>query len=86
MITKHTAGPWTADGHTVYSADNRELVPDCSGDHDSMTYEEACANARLIAAAPALLVALRQCLDRDDIADCELGDVIRAAIAKAVQP
>lgn len=38
---------------------------------------------RLIQAAPDLLAACEACLLRDDIANDELGDVLRAAIAKA---
>lgn len=55
-----------------------------SADHvDGISNEEAEANARLIAAAPELLDACEACLARDDIADDELGVMLRAAIAKA---
>jgi len=41
------------------------------------------ANASLIAAAPDLLEACRAALCRDDIADDEIGDVLRAAVKRA---
>lgn len=46
---------------------------------------QAYRNARLFAAAPRLLNACRAALLRDDIADCELGDELRAAIAATEQ-
>jgi len=38
--------------------------------------------AWLIAAAPVLLEACEAALLREDVADCDLGDLIRAAIKK----
>lgn len=39
---------------------------------------------RLQSAAPEMLAALEACLLRDDIANDELGDLIRTAIGKAI--
>ena len=75
-MSKHTPGPWLRDGRTVYALQhggwrkgeellvNRffthiQRVPDC-------TDEEAEANARLIAAAPELLEALKDLVRRYD--------------------
>jgi len=73
--SKHTPGPWALNNwpenpqeHERYviseGASYPVLIADCYADtaHDFAlpdTYKEACANARLIAAAPDLLTALR---------------------------
>lgn len=57
MNTKHISGPWIAeDDQSIYAADGdgRRLIAECHAGHK----EERAANARLIAAAPALLSAL----------------------------
>lgn len=82
-MSKHTPGPWTADGTRVYIGDNPKDVG-------------SVANARLIAAAPDLLEALKgvvatNCAQRalaypDTFADLSFAiavDAARAAIAKA---
>lgn len=84
MSLKHSPGPWEAvDRLTVRS----RFV---AGDADSGGWLVASLpahasddDARLIAAAPDLLKAAQACLLRDDIAGDELGDLLRAAIAKA---
>lgn len=60
MKTKYTPGPWVATGTTVseqasYGTGNR-VVAECG---QSTNGETDLANARLIAAAPELLEALR---------------------------
>jgi len=86
MTTKHTPGPWQlthiagqcyiiegADASAILSIDRRgDLV-------------DQHANARLIAAAPAMLEALRWAMDNAEWSnDTATGtDPIRAAIAKA---
>lgn len=87
---KHTPGPWTL-GRSGYN-DNLQyryviqsptrLVANAFGVADEPA-EEAEANARLIAAAPELLAACLACLAREDIADDELGDVLRDAVGRA---
>jgi hypothetical protein len=92
--TKHTPGPWTVVGTHVERHDGDGIYSRLAACHDTMICEEhggtALANARLIAAAPDLLVALEQCVSiivRH--ANATLGDgvvtlqVARAAIAKA---
>ena len=97
MTTKHTPGPWTVhprfdDGAEVRS---RAQVAWCgvastygaSGDQ-TIDAAEACANARLIAAAPDLLAACEGAVNmcpRDCTPGwyCGVCGVLFAAIAKA---
>ena len=64
--THHTPGPWkTRDPSSVYDALGR-YIHQGSGtmpEHHSLPREEAAANARLIAAAPDLLEALKGMLE-----------------------
>lgn len=88
--TAHTPGPWVVDpcwdilGNTD---DGNGMV--CQITTDAVPRAEAEANARLIAAAPGLLEALRAIIedwDNGDDADAILTrrhDEARAAIAKA---
>jgi hypothetical protein len=93
MNTQHTPGQWiNTDGGqptaAVFATEDRLLVANCA----FFSEAESLANARLIAAAPELLAALEQIkrlsLEADrsrlDVASM-LGDIARAAIAKAVQ-
>jgi hypothetical protein len=97
-MSKHTSGTWavskrnprrvTANGTIICNAVLRNQGPS-----QSLRYvkerAEAEANARLIAAAPDLLVALRNLLDDTQHRDHDCGDGpcpvrdARAAIAKA---
>ena len=58
MTTKHTPGPWHDKDGIIRTADNAMLALVYSNGVGSVT-----ANARLIAAAPDLLAALRGCVD-----------------------
>lgn len=66
-MTKHTPGPWLVEGRTVYALNddgyNRfsALVQDAHTPGDELE-----ANARLIAAAPDLLVGLIKMLDNEE--------------------
>ena len=100
METKHTPGPWKVDGTgmSVYSANERldfaPMVAAACGNEKSLS--QLRADARLIAAAPEMLEALKlaqSCLvafkfipgDRnswEDYDESALSDVV-AAIAKA---
>jgi hypothetical protein len=67
---KHTPGPWSDDWNfiVVSRADGREnyIAQICESDEEGLFIEdsaERAANARLIAAAPDLLAALRALLD-----------------------
>jgi len=85
---KHTAGPWRAcRDHTVVS--KKALIADCRA-NDSITVEEAAANARLIAASPELLEALDTLVRSVEWIGGEYSNELseeirtaRAAIAKA---
>jgi hypothetical protein len=82
-MSEHTPGPWHVYEGCVYDADNAELSH-CPGE----------ADARLIAAAPDLLAALKALLDNGDdphplsgrdptVRREDIGPA-RAAIAKAI--
>lgn len=94
-MSKHTPGPWRINGNNMF----RWIVADSevfthSGDVNRSAYggNMVCesvhkANARLIAAAPELLEALKEIVDAADGAGWEQLDPsfkkARAAIAKA---
>lgn len=96
MADKHTPGPWSYDSIVIMVADGSsigEMSPGVPG----MSRDEAEANARLAAAAPDMLAALRE-LDalREGCGADELGAIAgkrvaafnlqyRAAIAKATK-
>lgn len=79
----HTPGPWHCDaiwmqGGYLETADAASLSPPAS------EYEEAMANARLIAAAPDMLAALRAAWTYACVRDTSvLAPIVLAAIAKA---
>ena len=98
MNTKHTPGPWLAIGYGTKvvqlspadlnkAHDQFPAIVDTTSGHDLMPYEEACSNARLIAAAPDLLAALNGVLDMlsDNQLQSVAGERARAAIAKATE-
>ena len=86
-MSKHTSGPWTRSGHTVYSSRSQCLVvrlpalTDAYGDETPEQIERWDADARLIAAAPDMLAVLEE-LDNTDSAMRD-WDAVRAVIAKA---
>lgn len=75
-MTRHTPGPWyvsgTIDGYAIRYRDQADYYTIATAHDDIGAWrntddEEAAANARLIAAAPELLEALRMMLeDADD--------------------
>lgn len=83
MSAQHTPGPWTfgytgASGYCIYGAGQHIAI--------SILYKKdgGEANARLIAAAPELLEALRLCAGfAEAYGQPETRDQVRAAIAKA---
>ena len=83
---QHTPGPWTIDSEgNLYGtlAFIRPFIGAISDDHND---EQTQANRRLIAAAPDLLDALKQCLYRLDEHDPQsVPEALkaRAAITKA---
>lgn len=98
MSDRFTPGPWEISGSSfggrvlVYEGtpgDAKGMVATCDAGNYSRSRAEGEANARLIAAAPDLLAALRPfaafaCdLGPDETCDCH-NCVARAAIRKAV--
>lgn len=88
-MSKHTAGPWGIiigdAGPIVFSGQKSNMVAHCI---KAWSSEERMANARLIAAAPDLLEALKAMFDAttdNEIrgADGSPIERARAAIAKA---
>jgi hypothetical protein len=86
--TKHTPGPWMVDRpgtlfHIRTMDEINGTVATC--DPCDFATQEQLANARLIAAAPELLEALRELVESVAISDPGVYDLdaARAAIAKA---
>ena len=97
-MTKHTPGPWILDEESIdlldFELETHRIWINADGMHigyvDGPRTEERKANARLIAAAPDLLEALKEIVkslaDQDDEGMIEHVDPMikaRAAIAKA---
>lgn len=96
MTNTHTPGPWEVWADPGIETRDVFVVPvaggvvvadivtvNAHGIATEQTISTGHANARLIAAAPELLEACEAALLRDDIASDELGDALRAAVAKA---
>jgi hypothetical protein len=88
MSTQHTPGPWTLDGAAntgdldIISPTGRIAMLDC--EFSEASEDVLTADARLIAAAPDLLHALRV-IDSNAAESPEwIRRVTRAAIAKAI--
>jgi hypothetical protein len=94
---KHTAGPWVTDPEVeheaVLGADGK-MVADCAIFGPGLSQKRNIANARLIAAAPELLEALRWAVnmaeeavccrrDSDDPEDHKILDHHEAELVKA---
>jgi hypothetical protein len=93
-MSKHTPGPWTAEeagrsGCWISTPVHPFTIVDSIDDecrHGAITGPNADANARLIAAAPDLLAALKLAVQQNDHDMQMTGDelrICRAAIAKA---
>lgn len=59
-MSKHAPGPWIVSGKTVKSIHHQRSHSVARVDNKQFTPEANAANARLIAAAPDLLAALRE--------------------------
>jgi hypothetical protein len=94
-MSKHTPGPWTgykciepSRAWTINASPKNVVCGISGGAMIDKSDEELEANARLIAAAPDLLDALRCCLamiegEGLDELHGDLAEVVRAAIARA---
>ncbi len=101
-VSKHTPGPWEYLTETTYAGDypygvghkvkmgNELLTISCHGYGADEFFEEAAANARLIAAAPDLLEACKDALPllwwmaKRYVGDnCTTWEKVKAAIEKA---
>ena len=87
MIGKYTPGPWTIDKNVTetdyllccdISDRNRGYVASLA-----VTNEDALSNAKLIAAAPDLLEALKKAVDALELADDSGTPGLRKIIAEA---
>lgn len=87
--TAYTNGPWVVSGRTatcIRTEDQEQRIAYIeTADND---FETCIANARLIAASPELLEALKVCINVMELVDgendCSRGiDAAEAAIAKA---
>jgi hypothetical protein len=94
-MRKHTKGPWKIDGKTELCItdvdDISRFIGSASimgaGNNYAEAYEEAKANARLMAAAPDLLDALEAMIDSGEIAYCYSSPLVilaKKAIDKAL--
>ncbi len=97
MKTSFTQGQWKQYGRTVYAGEtpialgiaefDAEVAPTYANDyrHPLKHDDEAEANARLIAAAPAMYQVLQLVLKRAELVPDEILDTARAAIKSATQ-
>jgi hypothetical protein len=103
MKAKHTPTPWVIEGELdyIYVVNNeskderacdgvRQVCRVGQGDFEYLDYDEALANAKLIAAAPAMLEALRYIATLDTSQDaspaqCSAVLVAMEAIDKATK-
>lgn len=89
MNTNHTPGPWyqsERNGQYIVAKDIGDRSHDIA--HPCWWSEETCANARLIAAAPDLLAALKNLVEAVEFTPLGVRGIkacqqARAAIAKA---
>lgn len=86
--TKHTPGPWVvilspADHDEFEVVTSNVSMPICQFWRKGYGVEAHAANARLIAAAPDLLEALRAFVTHGTCFTCDELDAARDAIAKA---
>ena len=60
-MSKHTPGPWVAEGLDVTATHQRQRIARCDLEPDEyISSEETRANALLVAAAPDMVEALKQ--------------------------
>lgn len=89
VMSKHTPGPWEYTGY--WPDDEWEISPILYKPQGENLYQDGCfneADAKLIAAAPALLEALEAIVSLDDSVEnyqklCDAMQSARIAISKA---
>ena len=59
-MMKHTAGPWIVEAQGIYANGGNKRVATAMSHEHEIDWPTTTANARLIAAAPELLEALRK--------------------------
>ena len=85
----HTPGPWMSQGIVVFAPHEDHIIAEATYVGGKIGFNQAVANARLIAAAPDLLAALRAIESAYDGSMTPLQaisrtmPVVRAAIGKA---
>ena len=73
-MSEHTSGPWLAQGRYIGVKGHMSYIGECSDQNGNWTNEPmAVANARLIAAAPELLEALKDATEGLEIASAGGG-------------
>lgn len=83
-MSEHTKGPWTVHPIKSWVTDpTGEAVCGMLWPTYSRTEEETLANARLIAAAPEMLEALKNIENDDERIPSSAWNLVRSAIAKA---
>ena len=96
MNIKHTPGPWFAHHRQISSLTSTHgcTIANCNSAARGISDDEAEANSILIALAPEMLEALRECITEDDAPGMQPGlgrqrrrlhainDIARAALAK----
>ena len=80
-MSKHTPGPWEADGEGYIFGPGTSMIAETRGWGDDSINE--VANARLIAAAPDLLEACKLALNAFEKNHCIDWNDLSRAIAKA---
>jgi len=81
-MSKHTPGPWNLYPNNASDWVVRKMFPDGQESHEIARCQSGMDNARLIAAAPDLLEALKEI--EEHTMDLGAIECARAAIAKAV--
>ena len=85
-MSKHTPGPWRTTPNGVVTSDSCQIahVGETSRPNDMVgSFERWDADARLIAAAPELLGALKEIMSGRSM-DSDLREQCKSAIAKAL--
>lgn len=83
-MSKHTPGPWEVQNMTVFNR-GCMFVANCDGLGDVDRMEMSRANARLIAAAPDLLAALKELLHMPEFDGTPEASLLRRDAKRAAR-